>query len=207
MGRSPVVRAADLFAGAGGASTGLLRACRELGLDVELLAINHWQVAVETHTINHPQVRHLCESVERVDPRAAVPGGRLQILLAGPECTHFSTARGGRPVNPQSRASAWHILKWAQELYIDSILIENVPEFRTWGPVGANGRPLKSRKGAVIAAIWAAAEQKPRMVCQACIHYAQTDEGLKRIGEVVKGGGIVHLVRDLELKGKGAQVP
>lgn len=59
----------------------------------------------------------------------------------------------------------------------------------------------------MIAAIWAAAEQKPRMVCQACIHYAQTDEGLKRIGEVVKGGGVVHLVRDLELKAKGAQVP
>ncbi len=53
---------------------------------------------------------------------------------------------------------------------------------------------------AVIGAIWAAAQQKPRMVCQACIHYAQTDEGLKRIGEIVKGGGVVHLVRDLELE-------
>jgi DNA (cytosine-5)-methyltransferase 1 len=62
-------------------------------------------------------------------------------------CTHHSTARGGRPINDQSRATAWHILKWAQELYIDNILIENVPEFRQWGPLGANGRPLKSKKG------------------------------------------------------------
>jgi DNA (cytosine-5)-methyltransferase 1 len=139
--------AADLFCGAGGASTGFIRACELLGLDYELLAINHWQTAVNTHSANHPHVRHLCESVERVDPLVAVPGGRLHLLLAGPECTHFSTARGGRPVNPQSRASAWHILKWAQELYIDTVLIENVPEFRTWGPVGTNGKPLKSKRG------------------------------------------------------------
>ena len=142
-----MIRAADLFCGAGGASTGLVRACQALGLEVDLLAVNHWPTAVQTHSLNHPGVRHLCEAIDRVDPREAVPGGRLHLLLAGPECTHFSTARGGRPVNPQSRASAWHILKWAQELYIDTILIENVPEFRTWGPIGANHRPLKSKKG------------------------------------------------------------
>lgn len=141
------ILAADLFCGAGGASTGFIRACELLGIDYELLAINHWQTAVDTHSANYPHVKHLCESVERVDPVVAVPGGRLHLLLAGPECTHFSTARGGRPVNPQSRASAWHILKWAQELYIDTILIENVPEFRTWGPVGTNGKPLQSKKG------------------------------------------------------------
>ncbi len=141
------LRAVDLFCGAGGASTGLIRACQALGIDVELLAVNHWPTAVQTHEMNHPGVRHLCEAVDRINPRAEVPGGRLHLLLAGPECTHHSTARGGRPVNDQSRASAWHILKWAQELYIDTILIENVPEFRTWGPLGANNRPLKSKKG------------------------------------------------------------
>ncbi len=155
-GANKVFRAADLFCGAGGASTGLVRACEAFGVRLELLAVNHWSIAVETHTLNHPQVRHLCESVERIDPRAVVPGGRLHLLLAGPECTHFSTARGGRPVNPQSRASAWHILKWAQELYIDTILIENVPEFRTWGPIGANHKPLKSRKGETYQAFLAA---------------------------------------------------
>ena len=110
------LQAADLFCGAGGASTGLVRACAQLGIDLELLAVNHWPIAVQTHSLNHPTVKHLCEAVDRIDPREAVPGGRLHLLLAGPECTHFSTARGGRPVNAQSRASAWHILKWAQEL-------------------------------------------------------------------------------------------
>lgn len=150
------IHAADLFAGAGGGSTGLLRAAASLGLDVDLLAINHWPTAVETHLRNHPHVRHLCESIDRVNPRVQVPSGRLSILLAGPECTHFSTARGGRPVNPQSRASAWSILKWAQELYIDTILIENVPEFRSWGPIGADSRPLKSKKGETYRAFLAA---------------------------------------------------
>lgn len=156
--KRPLIKAVDLFAGAGGASTGLVRACRDLGYSLDLLAINHWPIAVETHGKNHPNVVHLCEAVERVDPlqpqfidpkssRVFKNTGRFNLLLAGPECTHHSTARGGRPVNEQSRASAWHILKWAQELYIDTILIENVPEFATWGPIGANGRPLKSKKG------------------------------------------------------------
>lgn len=145
--KQKIIRAVDLFCGAGGASTGLVRACNDLGLRLDLLAINHWPIAIDTHSKNHPHVRHLCESVEKIDPREVVPGGRLNLLLAGPECTHFSTARGGRPVNPQSRASAWHILKWAQEIYIDTILIENVPEFRSWGPIGANHKPLKSKRG------------------------------------------------------------
>lgn len=152
------IKAVDLFCGAGGASTGLVRACKEVGYGLDLLAINHWPVAVETHSVNHPNVVHLCESIESVNPlqkefvdprtgRIFKNTGRLDVLLAGPECTHFSTARGGRPVNPQSRASAWHILKWAQELYIDVILIENVPEFRSWAPIGVNHKPLKSKKG------------------------------------------------------------
>lgn len=150
------IKAADLFCGAGGASTGLIRAATAAGLDVELLAVNHWPTAVDTHTLNHPGVRHMCEAIERIDPRKEVPGGRLHILLAGPECTHHASARGGRPMNDQSRATAWHILKWAQELYIDNILIENVPEFRGWGPLGANGRPLKSKKGETYRAFLAA---------------------------------------------------
>lgn len=139
--------AVDLFCGAGGASTGLLRAAKEFGVEVELLAINHWPQAVETHLLNHPYVRHKCEAIERINPREEVPGGRVNILLAGPECTHHSTAAGGRPINDQSRATAWCVVKWAQELYIDSIIIENVPNFMSWGPLGANGKPLKSKKG------------------------------------------------------------
>lgn len=139
--------AADLFCGAGGTSTGMAEACRELGVSVELLAINHWQVAIDTHTASHPWARHMCAAVDHINPRDVVPGGRLQILCASPECTNHSIARGGRPINDQSRATAWHVLKWCQELYIDNVLIENVREFREWGPIGANGKPLKSRKG------------------------------------------------------------
>lgn len=141
------IKVADLFCGAGGASVGLRRAAGGLGLKVDLLAVNHWSTAIQTHSLNHQDVRHLCESVERINPRDVIPGGRLQLLIAAPECTNHSRARGGRPVNDQSRATAWHILKWAQELYIDNILIENVEEFREWGPLGANGKPLKSGKG------------------------------------------------------------
>ena len=141
------IHATDLFAGAGGTSTGLALACRDLGAEVDLLAINHWETAVATHSKNHPWARHLLTRVEAVDPREAVPGGRLQILVSSPECRHFSTARGGRPVSDQLRSSAWHILRWLELLEVDSLLVENVPEFQTWGPVGRNGRPLEKQKG------------------------------------------------------------
>jgi site-specific DNA-cytosine methylase len=87
---SITIKAADLFCGAGGASTGLMRAAAALGVKVDLLAVNHWPTAVETHSLNHPGVRHLCEEVDKINPREAVPGGRLHLLLAGPECTHHS---------------------------------------------------------------------------------------------------------------------
>ena len=164
--------AADLFCGAGGTSTGMAQACRELGVEVDLLAINHWQIAIDTHTASHPWARHMCAAVDHINPRDAVPGGRLQLLCASPECTNHSIARGGRPINDQSRATAWHILKWAQELYIDNILIENVREFREWGPIGANGKPLKSRKGETFRAFIAALESlgyrvEHRILCAA----------------------------------------
>ena len=141
------IRAADLFCGAGGTSKGLRQACERLGHRLDLTAINHWPTAIATHRANQPDARHICERLERVDPRHVVPGGRLNLLVASPECTHHSNARGGRPVSDQQRASAWIVLRWAEALYIRSILIENVPEFATWGPVGANGQPIKHRSG------------------------------------------------------------
>lgn len=141
------IEAVDLFCGAGGTSSGLYEAADDLSLDVNLLAVNHWEVAIATHSKNHKAARHMCVSLDTVDPRKHVPGGRLHLLVASPECTHHSNARGGRPMNDQSRASAWHILRWVELLKVDNILLENVREFANWGPLGANGRPIKSRKG------------------------------------------------------------
>lgn len=141
------IYAADLFCGAGGTSSGLEFACQERGLELELLAINHWDVAIATHTINHPEANHLCENLDNVNPKKVVPSGYLDILVASPECTHHSNARGGRPMSDQSRASAWHVLRWVEALRVKNILVENVKEFRNWGPLGANGRPLKRKKG------------------------------------------------------------
>ena len=142
-----MIYCADLFCGSGGTSTGLMQAAEALGLTVNLVAVNHWQTAIETHTANHPGVNHFCEDLETVNPRHAVPGGHLHLLVASPECTHHSNARGGRPMSDQSRASAWHVLRWAEALYIENILIENVKEFRDWGPLGEDGRPIPAMKG------------------------------------------------------------
>lgn len=150
------IRAADLFCGAGGTSTGLYRAAAAAGRQVDLLAVNHWEVAVETHAANHPSAQHVCATLDGLDPKKAVPKGRLNLLIASPECVHHSNARGGRPMSDQSRASAWHVVHWAERLRPDAILVENVREFASWGPLDRRGRPVKSRKGETFAA-WIAA--------------------------------------------------
>ena len=141
------VVAVDLFCGAGGTSTGLLQAAESLGLNVQLTAINHWKIAIASHTKNHPQVRHINSTIEKLDPFEVVPGKRIDLLVASPECRHHSTARGGRPINDQKRASAWYILRWAELLYVKNILIENVPEFQKWGPVNSKGKRIKALEG------------------------------------------------------------
>src|SRR6266851_2313762 len=141
--------AVDLFCGAGGSSTGLLRACGIAERQLDLIGINHWPVAIRTHSANHPKFRHLCQSIDSVDPRKEVPRGRLNLLLGSPECIWHSKARGGRPINDQRRASPWHVLRWLELLKIDSVLLENVSEFRDWGPLDSKNRPIKSKKGTI----------------------------------------------------------
>lgn len=140
------VRCVDLFAGAGGTSTGLALAAPEIGAAIDLAAVNHWEVAVETHSRNHPDARHYCAAIDSLDPRR-VAGGRVDLLVASPECTHHSNARGGKPCSDQSRASAWCVVRWAEALQPRCVLVENVREFRTWGPLDVRGRPMKSRTG------------------------------------------------------------
>jgi DNA (cytosine-5)-methyltransferase 1 len=146
------ITAADLFCGAGGTSHGLIEACRDLGYRVDLTAINHWEVAVATHTKNHADARHLCASLDSLNPRDLFSEGELDVLWASPECTHHSVARGGKPINDQSRATAWCVVRWAEALRPTTIFVENVPEFVTWGGIGTNGRPLKEKKGATFMA-------------------------------------------------------
>lgn len=150
------IHAADLFCGAGGTSTGLYMAADDLKVSVNLIAVNHWPVAISTHSANHKEALHLCHGLDGVDPRKIIPGGRLNLLMASPECTHHSNARGGRPMSDQSRSSAWHVVRWLEALDVRALIVENVREFASWGPLGANGRPLKSRKGELFQA-WLAA--------------------------------------------------
>lgn len=128
-------QAADLFCGAGGTSTGLLEAAKELNQDIKLVAINHWEMAIATHSENHPDVYHLNVDLQDVDPRQVVPSGKLRFLIASPECTHFSKARGGKPMSRQSRASVKYVLRWVNSLDVEDVLIENVPDFQDWGPL------------------------------------------------------------------------
>jgi DNA (cytosine-5)-methyltransferase 1 len=142
-----VVNAVDLFCGAGGTSSGLIQAVNSLGYDIKLTAINHWDVAIATHTKNHEDVEHHCQSIDTIDPSKIVPGGRLQLLVASPECTHHSRARGGKPRSDQKRADAWLLMRWIEKLYVENILIENVKEFVEWGPLTVKGMPDKRYKG------------------------------------------------------------
>lgn len=143
---------ADLFCGAGGTSAGAVEAIESLGYGARLTAINHWDVAIATHTANHPEARHLCTSLDNINPRDLFEAGKLDLLWASPECTHHSVARGGMPINDQSRSTAWCVVRWAEALRPGVVLVENVPEFETWGAIGTNGRPLKGKRGATFLA-------------------------------------------------------
>ena len=141
------IYAADLFCGAGGTSTGLMNAANRLGMGVDLLAVNHWQVAIDTHQANHPGARHIAAGLEKITPEDVVPNRRLDLLWASPSCTHHSVARGGRPRSNQLRAQPHLILDWLDQLYVKRLMIENVPAFTTWGPLDYYGRPIKSKSG------------------------------------------------------------
>jgi DNA (cytosine-5)-methyltransferase 1 len=137
------VRAVDLFCGAGGLSTGLALACEDLDRDVKLAAVNHWDIAIETHEQNHPWADHYHSGVKALKPIEVFLEGDIDILIAAPSCTDHSKARGGQPVNPQDRMSPFAILDWIAQLRPRSVLIENVPEFKQWGPV-IDGQPTRN---------------------------------------------------------------
>lgn len=137
----------DNFAGGGGASTGIEAA---LGRPVDI-AINHDPDAIRMHEVNHPHTRHYCESVWDVDPREVTQGRPVGLAWFSPDCTHFSKARGGIPVKKEIRGLAWVALRWAATVRPRVIMLENVEEFTTWGPVRVdaegNAFPCPKRRG------------------------------------------------------------
>ena len=133
----------DLFAGGGGASTGIEQA---IGRAVDV-AINHDAEAISLHQANHPQTVHYCSDVFEVDPLAVVAGRPVGLLWASPDCKHFSKAKGGKPVSKKIRSLAWVVVKWAKAVRPRMIFLENVEEFQTWGPLTADNLPCPLRKG------------------------------------------------------------
>jgi DNA (cytosine-5)-methyltransferase 1 len=140
----------DNFAGGGGASTGIERA---LGRKIDI-AINHDADAVAMHIANHPNTKHFCQSIMSIDPREActVDGVVCKVLLAwfSPDCKHHSKAKGGKPREKNIRDLATIVPFWPERLKAekpDVIMLENVEEFRKWGPLDDEGKPIKGREG------------------------------------------------------------
>ncbi|QAX77669.1 DNA cytosine methyltransferase [Yersinia hibernica] len=121
----------DNFAGGGGASTGIEMA---IGRSVDI-AINHDPNAIAMHTTNHPDTLHYCESVFDIDPVAATAGRPVGLAWFSPDCRHFSKAKGSKPVKKEIRGLAWIVIRWGLAKKPRVVMLENVEEFKTWGPL------------------------------------------------------------------------
>lgn len=133
----------DNFAGGGGASTGIELAT---GYSVDI-AINHDPEAIKMHKANHPNTEHYCENVWAVDPVKACKWHPVGLAWFSPDCKHFSKAKGGKPKDKNIRGLAWVALRWAGLVRPRVIMLENVEEFKTWGPLNRRHHPIKSKQG------------------------------------------------------------
>lgn len=133
----------DSFAGGGGASSGIERA---LGRSPDV-AINHNRAALAMHAANHPETVHLDSNIWDVSPQTVCGGRHVGLLWASPDCKHFSKAKGGKPRDRNIRDLAWVVVRWAEEAKPDVIILENVEEFRSWGPVYEDGSIIPQLKG------------------------------------------------------------
>lgn len=133
----------DNFAGGGGASTGIELAT---GYSVDI-AINHDPEAIKMHKANHPNTKHYCENVWAIDPVKACNGHPVGLAWFSPDCKHFSKAKGGKPKDKNIRGLAWVALRWAGLVRPRVIMLENVEEFKTWGPLNRGHHPIKEKQG------------------------------------------------------------
>ncbi|PRW84214.1 MULTISPECIES: DNA cytosine methyltransferase [Pseudomonas] len=141
----------DLFAGGGGASTGIARAYREPDV-----AVNHNPIALAVHRANHPKTAHYVADVFEVDPREATGGQPVAIIWASPDCRHHSKAKGGAPRDRGVRGLAWVVIRWLFVTKSRLLFLENVEEFCDWGPIDDDGQPIKSERGRTFKAFIAA---------------------------------------------------
>ncbi len=132
----------DLFAGGGGASTGIARAYREPDV-----AVNHNPIALAVHRANHPKTAHYVADVYEVDPREATGGQPVAIIWASPDCRHHSKAKGGAPRDRGVRGLAWVVIRWLFITKSRLLFLENVEEFCDWGPIDDEGQPIKAERG------------------------------------------------------------
>lgn len=133
----------DNFAGGGGASTGIELAT---GYSVDI-AINHDPEAIRMHQTNHPSSRHYCEDVWQVNPVEVCNGHPVGLAWFSPDCKHFSKAKGGKPKDKNIRGLAWVACRWAGLVRPRVIMLENVEEFKTWGPLNRRHHPIKNKQG------------------------------------------------------------
>ncbi|MHC8366261.1 DNA cytosine methyltransferase [Pseudomonas sp. ZT5P21] len=141
----------DLFAGGGGASTGIARAYREPDV-----AVNHNPIALAVHRANHPQTAHYVADVYEVCPRKATGGQPVAIIWASPDCRHHSKAKGGAPRDRGVRGLAWVVIRWLFVTKSRLLFLENVEEFCDWGPIDEDGQPIKAERGRTFKAFIAA---------------------------------------------------
>ena len=142
-----------LFAGCGGKCIGIEQAYTDAGYADRYVdaAVNHWTTAVGVHKLNHPMTEHRRADVWEVDPMSVVPGREIALLHASPDCTHFSKARGSKPKKKEIRGLAWVVVEWAAKRRPTVITLENVEEFRQWGPLADDGQPCPRRRGETFA--------------------------------------------------------
>lgn len=171
----------DLFAGGGGASTGIARAYREPDV-----AVNHNPTALAVHRANHPQTAHYVADVFEVDPVHATGGQPVGILWASPDCRHHSKAKGGAPRDRGVRGLAWVVVRWAHATRPRLMFLENVEEFCDWGPIDEDGQPIKAERGRTFKAFIAA------LSTGLAADHPDMPEILQSIGEYVSAESLVH---------------
>lgn len=194
----------DNFAGGGGASTGIEMA---IGRSVDI-AINHDPNAVAMHTTNHPDTLHYCESVYEVRPKIATAGRPVALAWFSPDCRHFSKAKGAKPVEKAIRGLAWIVIRWALDVGPRVMMLENVEEFKMWGPLLAGEmRPDPERAGETFQAfigMLSTGVQTDHPALAECCEFLQLPPESEQVQQLVDGLGYQVDYRELRACDYGA---